>query len=98
VTAVGYPNSEGVVDEIRIGRSGQDGVAVVWRRDGVGVWHAAAPSARVALVDSARVGAANIRRLNAVAGQILTPGDEQRGQGGLSQPPGGVDRSGPNKK
>jgi hypothetical protein len=68
VTAVGYVNGDGIVDEIRIGRSGNDKTTVVWHRDRNGVWKATNPSILEPLVDSSRFGSTNLARLRAVIG------------------------------
>jgi hypothetical protein len=73
VTAVGYTNAAGIVDEIRIGRAGQTVADTVWRRDSVGKWRSDRPSSPLPLADDRRIGA-NGRRLDAIIGsweQIL---------------------------
>ncbi len=99
VTAVGYPGSDGVVDEIRIGRAGQGTATVVWQREKNGQWRSSAPTAAVPLVDPQRVGQSNLGRLQAIAGRIVrvprgTPRVPERQSPGVPEPSGG---KGPNK-
>ena len=95
VTAVGYADGEGVVDEIRIGRSREDTARILWRREKSGRWQSSTPAAATPLVDATRLGAKNLRRLRAITGEILStpthrlvpdkegpqPGDKPRSQG-----------------
>ena len=74
VVAVSSPNDQGVVDDIRLGRSLQKDAIVVWRRDNSGDWHSARSSSAPLLMDSVRIGSANLRRLQAIAGPLLSPG------------------------
>lgn len=72
ITVTGYGDQQGVVDDIRIGHSGEEEANLTWRRDQAGKWHAARPSAPIALIDAARLGRTNLNRLQAVAGQMMT--------------------------
>jgi S1-C subfamily serine protease len=90
VTAVGYSNGQGVVDEIRVGRPREDAAAVVWRRDASGKWSATKPSAPMALIDAARLGPANVRTLQAITGQVAPA------PGGRRSADPGAGRQGPN--
>jgi hypothetical protein len=95
ITAVGYADSGGVVDEIRVGRSRENSARVIWRRDQNGQWQSIPPSAAMPLVDITRLGVDNVRRLRAITGEILTApiqrsvvenqrwrsGNERHGQG-----------------
>jgi|SRR5579872_304880 len=73
VTAVGYTNAQGIVDEIRIGQSQQIWANVVWNRDDHGIWHATKPTSSKPLVDPLKVGKNNMDRLQAIAGFIVSP-------------------------
>lgn len=101
VAAVGYRNSRGVVDEIRIGRVRQDAASLVWQRDGKGQWRATRPSAGTSLLDVQRLGPSGVARLQAITGEhvvTLPPGRSgERGSpsGGNT---GGINTGrGPNK-
>jgi serine protease Do len=97
VTAVGYAGPDGVVDEVRLGRSGQPEAAVVWRRESKGTWRAMTPPAPMSLVDTARVGPGNMSRLQAVTGQIVAPGERRSPEKQDPREPRDSDRRGPNK-
>jgi hypothetical protein len=94
VTAVGYTNADGVVDSIRIARSGQTAANLVWTRDNSGAWRAAKPAVPAELFDSSRLGPGNMRRLQVILGLTTTSG------GGRQAPDRPVEGSGrgPNKK
>jgi hypothetical protein len=77
VTAVGYTNPDGIVDEIRVGRARQEAANVTWRRGANGIWTAVKPTG-VSMIDSARVGPANLRTLQMMTGQGGAP-PEARG-------------------
>ncbi len=69
VTAVGYTNPQGIVDEIRIGRSGVPVAQLLWRRDANGKWQSSTPAAATPLVDTPRLGAKNLLRLQIICQQ-----------------------------
>ncbi len=94
ITAVGYTNADGVVDNIRIARSEQTDANLVWTRDNSGAWRATKPAVPVELFDSSRLGPANLRRLQVILGLTTTPG------GGRQAPDRPFEGSGrgPNKK
>jgi hypothetical protein len=77
VAAAGYANDDGTVDEIRMGRSGQDAATVIWRRNNESKWYATKPSNYAPLIDIARVGVDKLKELQAIAGKILAPAKEQ---------------------
>jgi hypothetical protein len=73
-----YSNAEGVVDQIRVGRTGTTGASVIWRRDPSGRWPAAQTTS-VPLVDFDRLACAGSRevirkQLERIAGILLSPG------------------------
>jgi hypothetical protein len=77
LAAVGYTRSEGIVDEIRIGRSRQYAASVVWRQDRTGKWQASRPSAPTPLIDPARVSLQNVRRLQNITGNMMAAQAQQ---------------------
>ncbi|HET9370178.1 MAG TPA: serine protease, partial [Vicinamibacterales bacterium] len=85
LAAAGYANREGIVDEIRVGRLGEENAGVVWRRTAAGRWQATRPSTPELLIDEARLGAENVARLQAIASDQVRSGPAGRGankQGG----------------
>jgi hypothetical protein len=77
LAAVGYTRSEGIVDEIRIGRSRQYAADIVWRQDRIGKWQTSRPSSPTPLIDPARVGLQNMRRLQNITGNIVAAQAQQ---------------------
>jgi S1-C subfamily serine protease len=73
VAAVGYANRQGIVDEVRVGRAREASARVLWRRDENGRWHSRTPGGGTPLVDTARFGPSELRRLRAITGGILAP-------------------------
>jgi len=71
LAVVGYANRQGIVDEIRVGRAGVDTTGVLWRRDNKGQWQSSTPAPAMPLVDAARLGATNLRRLQTITSGIL---------------------------
>ena len=92
VTAVGYPNGEGILDTVRIGASRQDDASVIWSRNVSGKWSASRAAAGTSLLDAGRLGANNLRRLQSIMGQIAASPDQ-----GRSRPADGA-HTGPNKQ
>ncbi len=92
VTAVGYPNGEGILDTVRIGTSRQDNASIIWRRDPSGKWTSSKAAPGTTLLDTGRLGANNLRRLEVMMGQIAAPRAQER--------PGPAEgtHSGPNKQ
>jgi S1-C subfamily serine protease len=72
VSAIGYTNSQGVVEEIRIARPRQKTAFLIWSRRADGQWVAATPAAPTPMVDSARLGAKNMRSLEIMVSQFST--------------------------
>ncbi len=68
--AVGYTNTAGVVDEIRIGTS-QTGATLIWRRLADGKWQASQPTGPTALLDPSRFSDTSPSRLSLIVGQIF---------------------------
>ncbi len=70
VTAVGYTNADSVVEEIRIGRNGEQETRVVWQRDRRGGWGSRSPLSGTMLVDSTRINGDQLNRLAKIADQF----------------------------
>jgi hypothetical protein len=97
LVAAGYTNSDGTVDEIRIGRDRSDTATLVWRRSQSGTWSASRPTTQVQVLDVARLTPAGLARLQALTGgeQVVAPSSPKRGGApGPAPPPAG---RGPNK-
>ncbi|MEM8739551.1 MAG: serine protease, partial [Planctomycetota bacterium] len=73
LTAVGYLGEGGLIDEIRLGQSGQSTAEVVWRRGGERGWRASRPTGSVPLFDTERLGRENMSRIAALTGQVVSP-------------------------
>lgn len=67
-TVVGYPNENGMIDDIRIAQPGHEVASVVWRRDDSGSWRADHISPPVDFVDESRLDADQVARLAVIAG------------------------------
>jgi S1-C subfamily serine protease len=76
VVALGYTNSGGVVDDIRIGRAGQETATVMWRRSENGLWSAI--SQPVPLIDPTRISAGNLERFDAIVSRLVGASSERR--------------------
>jgi S1-C subfamily serine protease len=70
LTAVGYTNVEGVVDEIRLGQPKQ-GAKVIWRRNANGAWVASKPSIFLPLIDPTRFSVKDLHRLQVILDKIF---------------------------
>jgi S1-C subfamily serine protease len=93
VAVVGYANSQGIVDDVRVGRDRQEAATVVWRRDPSGKWHASTPATPVPLLEAARLSANNARSLQAITGQFVTAPESRRREDPVDR-----NRGGPNKQ
>ena len=76
VVAIGYTNSGGVVDDIRIGRAGQETATVMWRRSENGLWSAISQPAP--LLDPTRISAGNLERFDAIVSRLVGASSERR--------------------
>ena len=98
LVAAGYTNSEGTVDEIRVGRDRSETATIIWRRSQSGTWTASRPATPAPVLDSARLTPAGLARLQALTGgdQVVAPASPRRGgaPGAPAPPPAG---RGPNK-
>lgn len=66
VLAVGYPNSAGIVDEIRVGLGEEDKVTLIWRRDQAGLWRATQPAGTTPFLDTAKISEADQRKVGLI--------------------------------
>lgn len=98
VTGVGYATADGLVDEIRVGRSRQDVATVIWLRDKEEKWRATKPTTATPMLDTGRIGESNLRRLRVITGQVLGTADDHQ-PSDKSNPPASEDNRnrGPNK-
>jgi hypothetical protein len=78
VVAIGYIDSRGVVDDIRIGRARQEAATVIWRRSENGLWSAIWPSEPAPLIDPARISPSNLERFDAIVKRLTGPSKERR--------------------
>jgi hypothetical protein len=93
VAVVGYANSQGIVDDVRVGHDRQEAASVVWHRDPSGKWHANTPATPLPLLDVARLSANNARILQAIMGRFVTAPESRR-----REEPADRSHSGPNKQ
>lgn len=96
VAIVGYTNADGIVDEMRIGRTGSDQASVIWTRGAEGHWQVRQADAATPMLDPQRISEENLRRLGVVSGRIVAPArgaGEDGLPGGKGTRPGQQDKS-----
>lgn len=71
VMAVGYTDGDGVVDEIRVGRS-EDRAEVIWTRRADGKWYVVKAASSLPLIEPARLGKDRTAQLEVILGHLLT--------------------------
>jgi S1-C subfamily serine protease len=86
ISAVGYTNSEGVVDEIRVAGAPQRTASLVWRRAPAGSWTVSKPANPLPMLDEARIGPAHLPRLRTIAGPVITSAPEGRAPADTREP------------
>ena len=76
LTAVGYTNLEGLVDEVRLGRASQMANAI-WKRGVDGRWTSSNPSVQVPLIDPPRFSSSDLNRLEIILNRTVGDSDLQ---------------------
>lgn len=76
VLAVGYLNSAGIVDEIRVGSGEEDKVTVIWRRDQSGLWRATQPANQTPFLDPGRINEPTQRQVGLIYQNLVMTQEE----------------------